>query len=155
MIIKMATWPKKCAPSEQVQKCEDIRAWFEEKTRITTTLHILLDSTSSFKIIALQFGFKLLENFFFILRICDDLFRIQYVIWRQVQFFPKSDSNILEFLNLHTRSTLFSFKRSFLFSSKIFFYLLRRKCREKRAWWFFVLIECILIPLLCMCRNAV
>ena len=118
----MATWPKKCAPSEQVHKCEDIRAWFEEKTRITTTLHILLDSTSSFKIIALQFGFKLLENFFFILWICDDLFRIQYVIWRQVQFFPKSDSNILEFLNLHTRSTLFSFKRSFLFSSKIFFF---------------------------------
>ena len=150
----MATWPKKCAPSEQVQKCEDIRAWFEEKTRITTTLHILLDSTSSFKIIALQFGFRLLENFFFILRICDD-------VWDSIcnlapsSIFPKSDSNILEFLNLHTRSTLFSFKRSFLFSSKIFFYLLRRKCRERERERESDDFSCILIPLLCMCRNAV
>ena len=118
-----------------MSRCRNVRILEPDSKKkhelLLSTLHLLLDSTSSFKIIALQFGFKLLENFFFILWICDDLFRIQYVIWRQVQFFPKSDSNILEFLNLHTRSTLFSFKRSFLFSSKIFFYLLRRKCRER------------------------
>ena len=40
MKIKMNAWPKQCASSVQMQKCEDIRVWFEKKIVLCSKLII-------------------------------------------------------------------------------------------------------------------